>query len=56
LEALDGLKRIACQQARWRETADGFIERGPFEKAHTTVSVSRINYDKASGEARIEVN
>ena len=54
-KGLDVLKRIACQQARWRETADGFIERGPFEKAHTTVSVSRISYDKASGEARIEI-
>ena len=54
-KGLDGLKRIACQQARWRETADGFVERGPFEKAYTTVSVSRLSYDKASGEARIEI-
>ncbi len=54
-KGLDGLKRIAFQQARWRETADGFVERGPFEKAHTTVSISRLGYDKATGEARIEV-
>lgn len=54
-KGLDELKRIAFQQARWRETADGFVERGPFEKAHTTVSISRLGYDKASGEARIEV-
>ena len=54
-KGLDALKRIALQQARWRETADGFIERGPFEKARTTVSVTRIAYDSQTGEARIEV-
>lgn len=52
---LDALKRVALQQARWRETADGFIERGPFEKARTTVSVSLIARDSVTGEARIEV-
>lgn len=52
---LDSLKRVALQQARWRETADGFIERGPFEKAKTTVSVSLLARDPNTGEARIEV-
>ncbi len=54
-KGLDALKRIAEQQMRWRPTADGFIERGPFEKARTTVSVSRIAYETTTGEARIEV-
>lgn len=54
-KGLDALRRYAESQARWRPTADGFIERGPFEKARTTVSVSRIAYDTNSGEARIEV-
>jgi hypothetical protein len=54
-KALDGLKRVALQQARWRDTADGFVERGPFEKARTTVSVSRISYNSSTGGAHIEV-
>ncbi len=54
-KGLDALKRVALQEVRWRETADGFIERGPFEKARTTVSVTRIAYDSQTGVARIEV-
>jgi hypothetical protein len=54
-KGLDALKRVALQQARWRETADGFVERGPFEKAKTTVSVSLISRDPNTGEARLEV-
>ncbi|MCW5702705.1 MAG: ATP-binding protein [Bradyrhizobium sp.] len=54
-KGLDTLKRVAIQQARWRETADGFIERGPFEKAKTTVSISLIARDPNTGEARLEV-
>lgn len=52
---LDALRRLALQQARWRETADGFIERGPFEKARTTVSVSVVSYDPSTGAARLEI-
>ena len=52
---LDALRAVAIQQARWRPTADGFVERGPFERARTTVSVTRIAYDRSTGEARIEV-
>ncbi|HME20250.1 MAG TPA: hypothetical protein VKI44_02605 [Acetobacteraceae bacterium] len=54
-KGLDALRRTALQQARWRDTADGFVERGPFEKARTTVSVARISYDSQTGEARVEV-
>ena len=54
-KGLDALRRTAVQQARWRDTADGFVERGPFEKARTTVSIARIAYDGQTGEARVEV-
>jgi hypothetical protein len=53
-KGLDGLKRIACQQARWRDTADGFVERGPFEKAPTTVSVSRLSYIRRAAKRALK--
>lgn len=53
---LEQLRKIAEQQDRWRYTEDGYIERGPFKKPQTSVSVSRLHYDPETGEATLEVS
>lgn len=37
---LDTLKQEALVQGRWRDTGDGYIEKGPFPKEKTTLSVT----------------
>ncbi len=52
---LETLKEIATGQSIWRDTGDGYIEKGPFEKEKTSVSLSERDYDDATGTATLEV-
>ncbi len=55
VKGLEKLKDIAVGQGRWRWSEDGYIEKGPFPKAKTSVSVSERDYDADTGEATIEI-
>lgn len=50
---LEALKDKALQQGRWREGADGYIERGPFPVEKTSVNITVQVVDRASGEATL---
>lgn len=54
-KGLEKLKDIAVGQGRWRWSEDGYIEKGPFPRAKTSVTVSERDYDPETGEATIEV-
>lgn len=54
-KGLEKLKDIAVGQGRWRWSEDGYIEKGPFPKAKTSVTASERDYDPDTGEATIEV-
>jgi hypothetical protein len=52
---LDHLRRIAEQQGAWRSADGSYIEKGPFEKPKTQVSVVPREYDDATGRATLDV-
>ncbi|MBN1335625.1 MAG: DUF499 domain-containing protein [Deltaproteobacteria bacterium] len=52
---METLRRLAEDRGAWRSTGDGYIERGPFEKEKTSVSIQERGYDEATGTATIEV-
>ncbi len=54
-KGLETLKTLAIGQGRWQWSEDGYIEKGPFPPAKTSVSVSERDYDEATGKATIEV-
>jgi hypothetical protein len=54
-KGLEKLKELALGQGRWRWSEDGYIEKGPFPVAKTSVSVSERDYNQDTGEATIEV-
>ena len=54
-KGLDALRNIAVGQGRWRYTEDGYVEKGPFPKPKTSVSISERDYSDATGTATIEV-
>ncbi len=49
------LREKAKGQGRWRDSNDGWIEKGPFPKEKSTVSLSTEHYDDRTGEAQIHV-
>lgn len=48
---LDTLKSEALKQGRWRCGADGYIEKGPFEKEKTSVNVLTQRTNHETGES-----
>ena len=54
-KGLEALRNIAVGQGRWRYTEDGYVEKGPFPKPKTSVSISERDYSDATGTATIEV-
>ena len=48
-KGMETLKRIAIQQGRWRDPQDGNIEKGPFPKERTAVSVMGQDPDPQTG-------
>lgn len=49
------LREKAKGQGRWRDHNDGWIEKGPFPKERTSVSVITEHYDDRTGEAHVLV-
>jgi len=54
-KALDDLRVRAVGQDRWRHTDDGYIEKGPFPPARTSVAIQERAYDDATGTATLAI-
>lgn len=55
-KGLEQLKRIAVSQGRWRDTNDGYIEKGPFPKERTAVLLVRQEPDRETGATVLELS
>jgi hypothetical protein len=53
---LEKLKDMAVAQGRWREGADGYIEKGPFPKNKTQINVAEQNMDEKAEEIILSLN
>ena len=53
---LDELKKLAMSRGDWRDSGTGWIEKGPFEKEKTSVSVDVTGFDEKTGEATLFVS
>jgi hypothetical protein len=54
-KGLDELKRRAIGTGDWRDTGDGYVEKGPFPPPKTGVKVVTRSRDDGSGKATIEI-
>jgi hypothetical protein len=52
---LDDVKRSALGTGVWRDSGDGYIEKGPFPAAKTAVKVVTRGTDETTGTATIEL-
>ncbi|QBQ53835.1 anti-phage-associated DUF499 domain-containing protein [Nitrosococcus wardiae] len=52
-KGLDTLKSLALEQGRWREGADGYLEKGPFPKEKTSVNITVQSTDRDTGEVTL---
>lgn len=52
--ALDKIKAECIKKDTWREHGS-YIEKGPFEKEHTSVSIEKIRTDESTGESILRV-
>ncbi|BAQ45812.1 anti-phage-associated DUF499 domain-containing protein [Methylobacterium aquaticum] len=55
-KGLEELRAIAVSQDRWRDSNDGYIEKGPFPPAKTSVTVLERDYDEGTGRATLLVS
>ena len=55
LRGLGEVKRAALANGQWRDNGDGYIEKGPFPAAKTSVKLLARNYDEQTGVATIEL-
>jgi hypothetical protein len=54
-KGLDDLKRRAIGTGDWRDTGDGYIEKGPFPPPKTGVKIVTRSRDDETGKATIEI-
>ncbi|WP_110619825.1 anti-phage-associated DUF499 domain-containing protein [Thioalkalivibrio sp. ALE21] len=54
-KGLDQVKASAFARGMWREGNDGYIEKGPFAKEQTSVSVTPKSTDEATGELILQL-
>jgi hypothetical protein len=53
---LETVKNLALQKGQWRQSSeDGYVEKGPFPKEKTSVSVNEVAYDDETGEATLAI-
>lgn len=52
--ALDKIKAECTKKDIWREHGT-YIEKGPFEKEHTSISIEKIRVDEATGQTVLRV-
>lgn len=53
--ALDDLRDELIRRDIWRDLGDGFIQRGPFPKPQTSVTIQPLARDSATGEVTLRV-
>lgn len=53
---LEELVRLAKARGLWRDTGNGWIEKGPFPKQKTGIAVADAGYDESTGTATIHVS
>jgi hypothetical protein len=53
---LDDLRKLALSRGDWRDSGTGWIEKGPFEKEKTSVTVDVLAFDEKTGEATLFVS
>jgi len=56
IKGLEKLKDGAAAQGRWREGADGYIEKGPFPKNKTGINVVEQAMDEKNDEIVLSLN
>ena len=56
IKGLEKLKDQAVAQGRWRESADGHVEKGPFPKEKTSLNVVEQFTDDKTGEIVLTLN
>ena len=54
-KGLDLLRKIAEGAGRWKSSAEGYIEKGPFPKARTRVLAAERDYKEDKGLAVLEI-
>lgn len=52
---LEALKEEAVRQGRWRDSKDGYIEKGPFPKEKTTVNVKVNSTQPETGKIQLNI-
>ena len=55
-KGMEQLKRIGVSQGRWRDTNDGYIEKGPFPKERTAAMVINQEPDPKTGEVVLQLS
>lgn len=55
-KGMEQLKRIGIAQGRWRDTNDGYIEKGPFPKERTEVMVIGQEPDPDNGQIVLQLS
>ena len=55
-KGLDQVKASALSRGIWREGSDGYIEKGPFAKEKTSVSVTTRATDDKTGELELTIS
>ena len=55
-KGMEQLKKHAIAQDRWRDTNDGYIEKGPFPKEKTLVSIINQESDPDTGEIILQLS
>ncbi|MBA2278682.1 MAG: DUF499 domain-containing protein [Chloroflexia bacterium] len=53
--ALDDLKQDLTRRDQWRDLGNGFLQRGPFPRPATSVSVQVLSRDPTTGKARLRI-
>lgn len=54
-KGLETLRDEALKQGRWRQSADGYLEKGPFPAERTSVNVTPQSTDRDSGRTTLSI-
>ena len=52
---LNQLRELAIGQGKWRDSGDGYLEKGPFPEPETSVVVAERDYKEETATATLEV-
>ena len=52
---LNQLRELSIGQGKWRDSGDGYLEKGPFPEPETNVVIAERDYNEDTGTATLEV-